>query len=129
MARRYNSFSRFVKNFDIFGYPVHLNFDKKGNTHQTVCGGLTSYLWFIFITITIIVQFIVMCTNSQALYFSHDFPLNMTDGFEGHLLSMDLLEESDERGTGIYMFLYDTTNDVPVSYEQTSQFITVSFMD
>jgi hypothetical protein len=27
------SFSRFVKDFDFFGYPVQLNFDEKGSTH------------------------------------------------------------------------------------------------
>ena len=36
------TFSRFIKNRDIFGHKVLLNFDNKGNTHATLCGGITS---------------------------------------------------------------------------------------
>lgn len=120
MARRYNSFTKFVKNFDIFGHPVALNFDKKGSKHQTFCGGCTSYLWFIFIVVTVIIQFVVMCTNSQALYYSHEFPLNITakGGFDAFIENSDDVTNADnEGGLGIYMYLLDTTNDMAVNYD------------
>jgi len=33
-----------VKNQDIFGHSVLLNFNKNGNTHNTFCGGIFSIL-------------------------------------------------------------------------------------
>ena len=39
-----------IRNFDVFGYPVLLNFDKKGNFHKTLVGGyLTLLTWFCMI--------------------------------------------------------------------------------
>jgi hypothetical protein len=48
------SFSRFVKDFDLFGYPVRLNFDEKGSTHQTCCGGLASFV-FLALVFTVVI--------------------------------------------------------------------------
>jgi hypothetical protein len=33
-----------IRKQDMFGYRVELNFNKKGSTHKTMCGGLTSIL-------------------------------------------------------------------------------------
>ena len=63
-------FKRLIKDFDIFGYPVHLNFDKKSGggvngtfmaspTHQTCLGGLLSLTFYVFV-IVILVQLLDM---------------------------------------------------------------------
>jgi hypothetical protein len=31
-----------IRNRDMFGYRVELNFNEKGSTHKTLCGGLVS---------------------------------------------------------------------------------------
>ena len=42
-----------LRNRDIFGHPIKLNFDKKGDSHKTVIGGFFSmlvqafFLWYI----------------------------------------------------------------------------------
>ena len=70
-----------------------------------------------------------MSTNSQALYYSHDYPLNMTSsGFDGFLEQSDFLEEDNEGGLGVYMYLYDTTNSVAVPYETAMEYIQVNFI-
>jgi hypothetical protein len=50
-----------IKQFDIFGYKLKLNFDKKGNEHRTFCGGLISlmiYLMFLcFVAIKLKIMF------------------------------------------------------------------------
>ena len=33
-----------VKDLDMFGHPVQLNFNRKGPAHNTVCGGIASIL-------------------------------------------------------------------------------------
>ena len=37
-----------IKNFDIFGYKVNINFDKKSEVHRTIVGGIISILLGIF---------------------------------------------------------------------------------
>jgi hypothetical protein len=39
-----------IKNIDIFGHPIQLNFDEKGITHKTILGGICTILYYIFIT-------------------------------------------------------------------------------
>lgn len=34
--------SKFIREYDMFGHVVNLNFDMRGDSHQTVCGGLFS---------------------------------------------------------------------------------------
>ena len=38
-----------IKNLDILGYPVNLNFDKKGQTYKTSIGGISTIIYFGFI--------------------------------------------------------------------------------
>ena len=39
-----------LKNLDMFGYEVHLNFDKRSNLHSTIIGGVfTTIMYFIMI--------------------------------------------------------------------------------
>ena len=45
MAR--NCFIRLIKDIDIFGHPVRFNFDQKGPTHRTCCGGVATIIFFI----------------------------------------------------------------------------------
>ena len=39
-----NAFKSYIREQDIFGKPIMLNFNKKGNTHNTVFGGLVSII-------------------------------------------------------------------------------------
>ena len=50
MARdnRGKSFKRMIKDFDLFGHNIALNFDRKGDKHRTLCGGLMSILLYLF---------------------------------------------------------------------------------
>ena len=52
------TFSRFIKNRDIFGHRVTLNFDKKGDKHQTLCGGITTIIYFLVIALFILLRFL-----------------------------------------------------------------------
>jgi hypothetical protein len=38
-----------IKNIDIFGYPIQLNFYEKGTTHKTIIGGILTILYYLFI--------------------------------------------------------------------------------
>ena len=38
---------KFIKDFDIFGHPVKLNFNKNGTTHKTMIGGVASVGFYV----------------------------------------------------------------------------------
>ena len=42
MEKAYDKTSKFIREYDMFGHVVNLNFDMRGDSHQTVCGGLFS---------------------------------------------------------------------------------------
>jgi hypothetical protein len=42
-------FRKLIKNFDIIGRKVELNFDEKGASHKTIFGGYLSITYGIFI--------------------------------------------------------------------------------
>ena len=39
---------KFIKSLDKFGHPVQFQFNNKGNTHKTFCGGLVSLAIILF---------------------------------------------------------------------------------
>lgn len=43
------SLKRRIKNLDLFGHNVQLNFDKKGTTHKSLLGGIMSLIYLLFI--------------------------------------------------------------------------------
>jgi len=54
-----NKLKRILKNQDSFGHDVSLNFNKKGNKHKTLIGGISS----IFIKGFMIFYFINLCNK------------------------------------------------------------------
>ena len=40
---------KLIRDIDVFGKEINLNFVKKGNTYQTFVGGLMSVLYYAFI--------------------------------------------------------------------------------
>ena len=46
------SMKKFIRNKDIFGEQVSLNFDKKGNTFKTSFGGFLTIIFYMFIMAT-----------------------------------------------------------------------------
>ena len=51
-----NWFTNFIRNRDLFGNPITLSFNKKGNTHQTLVGGFVSIVAQSFLIIYILVH-------------------------------------------------------------------------
>lgn len=57
--------NRFIKELDMFGHDVRLNFNRKGYTHKTFLGGLVS----LFIKTAI---FLYVVLNVRKLLFAED---------------------------------------------------------
>ena len=49
-----------IKQFDIFGYKLKLNFDKKGNEHKTFCGGLFTILIYLIFASFVVIKLKIM---------------------------------------------------------------------
>ena len=50
-----NCLVRRFKNLDVFGYPIRLNFDKKGSTHKTCIGSVATII-FCLVSVLILYQ-------------------------------------------------------------------------
>ena len=48
------SICRLIKDYDRFGHPVKLNFNKNGSTHNTFMGGVGSIVFYLIIFIVVI---------------------------------------------------------------------------
>lgn len=52
-----DGFGNFIKSYDMFGYQIAFNFERKGDSHTTVIGGSTSILLKLFMIVYITVCF------------------------------------------------------------------------
>ena len=105
------------KTFDIFGHKVELNFDQKGSTHQTCCGGLMSQIFMLIMIITVITFFSVMSSGSQSLYYTHDYPL-----------TTEIPEEASQ-GMGAYLYFMDQNDQKAIPFKISSKYLAVDFVD
>ena len=53
-----------LRGLDIFGRPLHLNFDRQWNTHDTTFGGVLTGVMFVFTLIYTSILFNIMLTYS-----------------------------------------------------------------
>ena len=65
------SFIKVIKNRDIFGYQINLNFNKQGRTHKTSFGGVLSILTFVFILSFTIMKLSVLFSGEGGIMISH----------------------------------------------------------
>ena len=54
-----------IKNFDVFGRPLHFNFNKQWNTYDTKTGGIFTSLMCLLTLIYTVLLFNIMATHSQ----------------------------------------------------------------
>jgi len=103
---------------------VRLNFDEKGSTHQTCCGGLASFFFLALVFTVVIAQLVVAGSKSQSMYFSHEYPYDATQ--------MDSSTMKDATlGLVSFFYVLDTSLDTPtpVSAETVSTYLTVFYTD
>ena len=68
-----------MKNIDIFGRPLHLNFDKRWNTHDTSLGGISTAILFIFTVSYMGLLLNIMVSYSQNTTYTIKKDLNLDD--------------------------------------------------
>ena len=54
-----------IKNFDMYGHPIELNFDEEGTNHKTLIGGIVSMLIQIGLLTYIVIVFVRMFTFAE----------------------------------------------------------------
>ena len=62
-----NALQEKVKDYDMFGHTIALNFDKKGDTYNTVVGGCCSILIKIFL-----ISYVALCFKRLILFEKDD---------------------------------------------------------
>ena len=90
-----------VKDIDLFGYPVHLNFDEKGGggtnslflaqpTHRTCLGGLMSLSFLVVSVIILVNQLSTSYSLQKEQIREFDQSMNMKD--DGSTLTLSILD-------------------------------------
>ena len=59
---------KFIREKDIFGKEVSLNFDKKGNKYKTLFGGILTIMFYMFILSVTIYAFVNTSNHSKDTY-------------------------------------------------------------
>lgn len=84
-------FINYIRLLDIFGYPVGLNFEKKGETHKTFIGGIAS----LFVNMCILIYTILMV--KKLIFLEGDTILQDIERF--------VFEETNFKDTNLTLFL------------------------
>lgn len=87
-----NKLSSSIRDIDMFGHPIELNFNKKGSTHNTVVGGFFSIFIKSFLLFYVIYIFYQMFT------FGNDVVRNATFSLLADSESGEKLENSIDYG-------------------------------
>ena len=95
------STNRLIKNCDLFGYPITLNFDGKGDTHQTIGGGL--------ISIIICILFFLMFVN-KIMILAWDRTVDLITSYEIERGKMDPINMSSSSPL-IFAYLLETSGE------------------
>ena len=78
-----------IKNLDLYGHPVELNFNKDGNTHKTILGG------FVSIFVLAMYYYYIGINVKKMLFRENDtvmFNINQVDESEVKTLSINETE-------------------------------------
>ena len=86
-------FSQYVKSKDMFGHTIKLNFNKQGDTHQTIIGGFFSLIISLAMTTYVFI-------NVKKLWLYEDDSLNL----EIQKLDLDSLDELAYGSSDLFMF-------------------------
>ena len=84
-------FVNYIRLLDIFGYPVGLNFEKKGETHKTFIGGIASIL----VNMSILIYTFLMV--KKLIFLEGDTILQDIERFE--------FEETNYKDTNLTLFM------------------------
>jgi len=78
--KRFNLFSvmkNFLRDKDTFGKPIRLNFNEKGDTFNTLAGGIVSMIVRIILILYLLVLIFFLYTDSNDLFVDFKAPYNV----------------------------------------------------
>ena len=63
---------KFIREKDMFGHVVNLNFDRRGDSHQTMCGGVFSIALRSFLIFYVYLMLVKLIFKGNDTNFSYD---------------------------------------------------------
>ena len=66
----------FIKNIDLFGYKIRLNFNKQGSTFKTSCGAFLSLILYIVVLYTFLMTLQSFLLDLNPTYSRSEHPMN-----------------------------------------------------
>ena len=92
----YRTFNRVIKDCDLFGHRVQLNFNKNGRTHNTTIGGCSSILFYVL-------SLLILLSRMQDISKTHSSVISL---FEPSNQEIELLAQ----GIGVKVLVEDLSN-------------------
>ena len=80
--------SGFLRNFDLFGYDINLNFNRRGKTHKTAVGGFFSLLVYMFIGFFVFTKVSTMINLQDGEEITRDIVTDFTQVGEDGILDL-----------------------------------------
>ena len=112
------NFKKTVKRFDIFGHPVHLHVDKKGESHKTLCGGILSLFFLVFA-----LGYIGNCLSKMALH-RQDSNIQIISSID-----LSTLKNISINQTGNFFFTLLSGTQVASKIDVLSQYLDIYFQE
>ena len=66
-----------IRDHDMFGHVINLNFDRRGDSHKTLCGGIFSIALKVFLTFYVYLMFIKLIFKGNDTNFSYKGQLDL----------------------------------------------------
>jgi hypothetical protein len=125
--RNYRSFNRVIKDCDLFGHRVQLNFNKNGRTHNTILGGCSSIVFYV-ISLLILVARIQDISRPQSSVISFFEPVNqeielLQQGISVKVLVEDLSKYGEPIAGG-----FSNTKTVVKYTQEMKKYLTITFV-
>ena len=113
----YRTFNRVIKDCDLFGHRVQLNFNKNGRSHNTMIGGCTSIIFYI-VSIAILLSRIPDIQKPLSSVISFVEPVNQEIALSDEGISVNLLIED----------ISETSTTVSKYNDDMKKYLTIKFL-
>ena len=68
-----------IRDQDMFGHVVNLNFDRRGDSHKTLCGGIFSIGLKVFLTFYVYLMLVKLVFKGNDTNFSYEGKFNLDE--------------------------------------------------
>ena len=109
-----------IREHDMFGHVINLNFDRRGDSHKTLCGGVFSIFFKCFLTFYVYLMF------TKLIFKTND--TNYTYEGQWHLEGMEAIKYSDMSMRFFHVIKKQSMGNTGLKYSDIDGYFTMSIV-